>query len=233
MDGMELRLRDIRREIKKAADGWGREARLICVSKTQPPESINPLYSLGERELGENRVQEILEKSPFLNANLQIHLIGRLQTNKVKYIIDKVCLIQSADRMRLLQEIDRRAQMAGLVMPVLLQVSPAGEAQKGGVPPEELIPLARQAAKLPGVRVEGIMCVMPNTRDEGELRPLFRSMRALFERLQREGVSGARVQELSMGMSQDYRLALEEGSTMIRVGSALFGPRSSVAPSNH
>lgn len=226
MNDMAQRLEGIRQDIKEAAQQWGREARLICVSKTMPAERINPLAELGQTALGENRVQEILEKVPFLDANFDIHLIGRLQSNKVKYIIDKVCLIQSVDRMSLLQEIDRQAQKRGIVMPVLLQVSPVGEPQKGGVSPQEIFHLTKAAAKLAGVRVEGLMCVMPNIQEEEVLVPLYRQMRTLFQYLQDEAIDGTHIKELSMGMSQDYRLALREGSTMIRVGSAIFGPRS-------
>lgn len=166
-----------------------------------------------------------MAKRDALNRKFQIHLIGRLQSNKVKYIIEDVCLIHSLDRLSLAQEIDRQAQKHDVVMPVLVQVSPAGEEQKGGLPPEEVRPFLKQAASMPGLEVRGLMAVMPNTPDEEYLLGLFRNMRTLYDRLKEEAISGVRMEELSMGMSGDYRLAARCGATMVRVGSALFGPR--------
>ena len=140
--------------------------------------------------------------------------------------MDKVCLIQSLDRMNLALEIDRQAQKAGVVMPVLVQVSPAGEEQKGGMPPENVLPFLREVSRLPGLHVRGLMAVMPNTQDEAYLSGLFADMRTLFERLRDEAVQGVDMEELSMGMSGDYLLAARHGATMVRVGSALFGPRA-------
>ncbi len=217
---------DAAREAIAAASG-GRYAppRIIAVTKTHPAEDILPLADLGLREIGENRVQEILEKWPDLQEKFQFHCIGRLQTNKVKYIIDKVCLIQSVDRLNLAQEIDRHAQKAGRVMPVLLQVSPAGEEQKGGMPPEEVRPFIETVRHMPGLHVEGLMAVMPNTADEEYLSGMFAGMRTLFERLRDEAPNGVEMRELSMGMSGDYLLAAKHGATMVRLGSALMGPR--------
>jgi len=220
------RVNQVRRNIDAAAEAWAHSVKLICVSKNHPAEMINPLKELGYTDLGENRVQEILAKQPELAEDFQIHLIGQLQTNKVKYIIDKVCQIQSVDRMSLAQEIDRQAQKKGLVMPVLLQISPVGEPQKGGMAPEEALPFLREAAKLPGLRVEGLMAVMPLTEDQQLLETLFGQMRSLFERLRAEAVNGVQMNELSMGMSHDYELAARMGATTVRVGSAIFGPRN-------
>jgi len=222
---LKERLDTVRAALDEASAPWGHRVKLICVSKNHPAEAINPLVSLGYTAIGENRVQEILAKKPELDPNLQIHLIGQLQTNKVKYIIDKVCQIQSVDRMNLALEIDRQALKHGVRMPVLLQVSPAGEPQKGGMPPEEALPFLKEAAKLPGLKVEGLMAVMPLTDDEALLRRLFGNMRTLFERLRNEAVNGVEMTELSMGMSHDYVLAAQMGATTVRVGSAIFGPR--------
>ena len=134
-------------------------------------------------------------------------------------------MLQSLDRMRLAQEIDRQAQKAGLVMPVLVQVSPAGEEQKGGMPPEEVRAFLDEVRRMSGLRVEGLMAVMPNTPDRVYLDGLFGQMRMLFERLQAEGLDGVDMRELSMGMSGDYELAARHGATMVRLGSALLGPR--------
>ncbi|MBQ2699783.1 MAG: YggS family pyridoxal phosphate-dependent enzyme [Clostridia bacterium] len=222
---LKERLQQVRAALDEAAAPWGHQVKLICVSKNHPAEVINPLVSLGCKDIGENRVQEILSKRDELDPNLQIHLIGQLQTNKVKYIIDKVCQIQSVDRMSLALEIDRQAQKHGIVMPVLLQISPVGEPQKGGMAPEEALPFLKEAARLQGLKVQGLMAVMPQTDDEALLRRLFGDMRTLFEQLREANVNGVEMKELSMGMSHDYVLAAQMGATTVRVGSAIFGPR--------
>lgn len=223
---LQERLDLIRHTLATASEGRYPPPRLVAVTKTHPAEEILPLSALGVTEIGENRVQEIVEKLPALAQKFHIHLIGRLQTNKVKYIIEHVCLIQSVDRLNLAKEIDRQAQMHGVVMPVLLQVSPAGEPQKGGAAPEDVRPLLDAMRRLPGLRVRGLMAVMPNTRDEAYLDGLFAEMRTLFERLRLESPQGVEMEELSMGMSGDYRLAARHGATMVRIGSALLGERS-------
>ena len=222
---LKERLDSVRAELASASEGLYAPPRLIAVTKTHPAETFLPLAEMGQTEIGENRVQEIVEKLPVIQEKFQIHLIGRLQSNKVKYIIDNVCLIHSLDRMSLAEEIDRQAQKRGKRMPVLVQVSPAGEPQKGGMAPEEVLPFLREAARMPGLDVRGLMAVMPLSQDEAYLTGLFTGMRTLFERLRDEAVDGVRMEELSMGMSGDYRLAAKCGATMVRVGSALFGPR--------
>ena len=225
MNGLEERLADVRRRLETAAGDRWPVPKLIAVTKTHPAEMILPLEKLGIADIGENRVQEITAKLPQLEGHFQIHLIGRLQTNKVKYIIDHVCMIQSVDRMELARTIDREAQKHERRMPVLVQVSPAGEPQKGGIAPEDLTGFLRELAGLPGLDVRGLMAVMPDWKDEALLRPLFRAMRRLYEQARNEAISGIRMEELSMGMSGDYELAAAEGATMVRVGSAIFGPR--------
>ena len=216
------RVADIRRRLDAAAMArWGRAPEIIAVSKTVSAPRVNEVKAAGIARLGENRVQETLEKLPYLDAAFQIDLIGRLQINKVKYIIDKVAMIQSLDREPLAQEIDRRAQQHGLRMPVLIQVNIGNEPQKGGVAVEDLLSFTQYAAKLPGLDVRGLMAVMPDA-----LRPYFKRMRELFERLQTEAVAGTRIEELSMGMSGDYEIAAQEGATHVRIGSAIFGART-------
>ena len=222
---LAARLAVIRENLAKASEGRYPVPKLIAVTKTHPAEDILPLRNLGVTDIGENRVQELEEKLPALERNFRIHLIGRLQSNKVKYIIEDVCLIHSLDRLSLAQEIDRQAQKAGRVMPVLVQVSPAGEKQKGGMPPEEVLPFLREVRGMPGLRVRGLMAVMPLSTDEAYLSGLFTGMRQLFERLREEAVDGVDMEELSMGMSGDYRLAARHGATMVRIGSALLGQR--------
>ncbi len=220
------RLASVRARLARAADGRWPVPRLIAVTKTHLLEEILPLAALGVTDVGENRVQELREKLPALRENFSVHLIGRLQSNKVKYIMNDVSLIHSLDRMSLAQEIDRQAGLHGCRMPVLVQVSPAGEPQKGGVAPEEVLPFLRRIAPMPGLLVRGLLAVMPDTDDTALLDRLFAEMRALFERVRDEAVAGTQVEELSMGMSGDFELAARHGATMVRIGSAILGARN-------
>ncbi len=225
MDTLESRVTLIKNEIKSAQEAYGHPVKLIAVTKTHHPSEIDPLADFGILDIGENRVQEIMEKAPLLNEKFRIHLIGQLQTNKVKYIMDNVCQIQSVDRMSLALEINRQAIKKSKAMDVLVEVSPAGEEQKGGVPFNQARELIKAMAPLEGIRVKGLMAVMPNTNDESYLDGLFQNMRSLFEQLREEAIDQVCMEELSMGMSNDYRLALRNGATTIRVGTALFGTR--------
>lgn len=220
------RIERIRRELHEAAaDRWGAAPEIIAVSKTIDPVRINETREAGILRIGENRVQEIMAKLPYLHASFQIDLIGRLQNNKVKYIIDKVGMIQSLDRESLAQEIDRRAQQHNLRMPVLIQVNIGREPQKGGIDIERVFEFARYSASLPGLDVRGLMAVMPDIDDDEELRPYFKRMRALYDMLRQEAIAGIQMDTLSMGMSGDYLLAAQEGATHVRIGSAIFGSR--------
>ena len=219
------RIDRIRRELDEASEGRYPIPKLIAVTKTHPPEMILPLKAAGITDIGENRVQELRQKLPQLAGDFRIHLIGRLQRNKVRQIVQDVCMIQSVDSLPLAEEIHSRASAAGIRMPVLVEVSPAGEAQKGGVPFGETEQFLRQIAPLDGIRVQGLMAVMPLTDDEEMLDRLFAGMRQLFEQIRDTDIPGIRMEELSMGMSGDYRIAARHGATMVRVGSAIFGPR--------
>ena len=225
-EALRLRWEQICASLAAASEGRYAPPKVIAVTKTHPAEDILPLQALGVTDVGENRVQEIVEKLPFIGEKFRIHLIGRLQTNKVKYIIDKVCLIQSVDRLSLAQEIDRQATKRGIQVPVLIQVSPAGEEQKGGMPPEEVRPFLEEVRRMPGLSVRGLMAVMPNTQEQEYLSGLFADMRRLFEQLRDEAIPGVQMEELSMGMSGDYLLAARHGATMVRIGSALMGARN-------
>ncbi len=217
-----------RQRIGEAAAKWG-GAEICGVSKTVDPETINLAWEGGIRTLGENRVQELLGKIDRLNPDFEIHLIGRLQTNKVKPVIDRVAMIQSLDREALALEISRRAVAAGVEMPVLVQVNIAREAQKAGVDEEALVPFLKQCAALPGLKVRGLMAIMPIADDPEDVRPCFRHMREWFERLRDMDIPGVEMRTLSMGMSDDCIVAAQEGATMVRLGRALFGER----PMNH
>lgn len=219
---LKERLTLIQNTLEKESEKWGRIPKLIAVTKYSAPEDILPLYDLGVRDIGENRVQAIREKLPALNEKFSVHLIGRLQSNKVKYIIKDVCLIHSLDSMSLAQEIDRQAQKAGRQMPVLIQVNIGRESQKGGITEEELFPFLRDCARLPGLKVNGLMAMMPLDASREVQFSLFQRMRILFEQCAQEAVENTDIRELSMGMSRDYDLAARAGATMVRVGSALF-----------
>ena len=222
---LEERLAAVRRGLQEASEGRWPVPKLVVVTKTHTPEEILPLAELGVTDIGENRVQELREKLPALENRFRVHLIGRLQRNKVKYIVGDVCMIQSVDSLPLAEEIHRRASEKGLRVPVLLEVNPAGEVQKGGVSPEELRSLIGQIRGLDGIQIKGLMAVMPQTEDRDLLEKLFRNMRTLFDRIRGEAISGVEMEELSMGMSGDYVQAARCGATMVRVGSAILGPR--------
>ena len=219
---LQDRVAQVMDTLKRESEPWGRCPKLIAVTKYSTPQEILPLKDLNVTDIGENRVQSLRDKLPFLEGKFSIHLIGQLQSNKVKYIIKDVCLIHSLDHASLAQEIDRQAQKAGLRMPVLIQVNIAREPQKGGVTEEELFPFLRECARLPGLWVRGLMTMMPRGAAEEEIVPLFTRMRALLDQCREEAVQGTDMTELSMGMSQDYALAARCGATMVRVGSALF-----------
>ena len=229
MEGMNpaVRAQRIIEEMRSIATerGWN-TPKIIAVTKTVPPERILLLEGSGITRLGENRAQEILKKIPEIPSGYRFEMIGRLQTNKVKSIIDKVFQIQSLDRYELAKEIDRRAQMAGRRIPVLIQVNIGNEEQKGGIAKEALFPFVRTAAALSGLEIRGLMAIMPDLRDQEKLRPFFHEMRMLFDQLRSEAIQGTRIEELSMGMSSDYQLAAAEGATHVRIGSALFGLRN-------
>ena len=197
-------------------------ARLIAVTKTVGPAVINQLAALGLEDIGENRTQVALPKLTKIDPQFHLHWIGRLQTNKVKDIIDQVWLFHSLDRVALAEELERRADQRGLALPTLVQVNIAGEAQKAGFAPEEVRPFLRRMREYPNLRVRGLMAIMPLTDDTAQLTAYFRGMRTLFDQLRQEAIQGVAMEELSMGMSHDYPLAAREGATMVRVGTALY-----------
>lgn len=204
-------------------------ATLIAVSKTYPVSDIQEVYNAGIRHFGENRVQELLDKKDKLPADIRWHLIGHLQTNKVKLIVPFVHLVHSVDSERLALEIHKQAEKCGKVVDVLLQVYIAGEETKFGFSPEELISFLEsgQLAKLANIRVRGLMGMASFTEDMDQVRTEFRMLKTLFDQVSVEYFEGSEIFNiLSMGMSGDYGIALEEGSNMIRVGSLIFGKRT-------
>ncbi len=222
MSELAERVAAVRDILRRESLPWGREPKLIAVTKTVSPDEILPLRALNVTDIGENRVQAIRDKLPSLKENFQIHMIGRLQSNKVKYIIRDVCLIHSADNLPLIAEIDRQAAKNGVTMPVLVQVNIAREAQKGGIEAGETLPFLRLAAQYRHVAVKGLMAIMPLGAPGDELLGFFTGMRRLFDHCAEEAVANIDMRELSMGMSQDFDLAARAGATMVRVGSRLF-----------
>lgn len=210
--------------IREASGKWG-GAEICAVTKTRSAEEINPAWDAGLTTIGENRVQELMEKIDSLNPNFNIQLIGSLQTNKVKYIIDRVDMIQSLDRDALAEEISRRAAAKGRIMQALVQVNIAREPQKGGIDEEELESFIRRCSTLPGLQIKGLMAIMPLVSDPEEVRPYFRRMRDWFDRLRDININNTSMDVLSMGMSGDCIVAAQEGATMVRLGRALFGER--------
>ena len=214
--------------VARAAARSGRAAgsiRLVAVSKTHPVERVAEAYEAGLRVFGENYVQEAEEKvRAFPGA--EWHLIGKLQANKVRKAVSLFGWIEAVDSPRLLAEISRRCAEAGKTMPVLIEVNLAGEGSKAGIPPEELQDLLSSAIALTGVRIRGLMAIPPMTEDPEASRPYFARLRELLDRCASTFGAAGEMTELSMGMSSDFEAAIEEGATMVRVGTAIFGSRA-------
>lgn len=202
---------------------------LVAVSKTKPAEDIQALYDLGQRDFGENYVQEITEKQPALPADIRWHFIGHLQSNKVKYIAPFVHLIHGVDSGKLLQEINKQAQKNGRIIDCLLQVHIAQEETKFGLDAAELEALLKEITTWPQeyahIRVTGLMGMASFSDDVEKVRGEFRYIHGLYQQHQSMSTDNCRLQTLSMGMSGDYQMAIQEGSTMVRIGSLLFGKR--------
>lgn len=208
----------------------GQKVRLVAVSKTKPVEAIRALYELGQRDFGENYVQELVDKQPVLPADIRWHFIGHLQSNKVKYIAPFVYLIHGVDSIKLLREINKQALKCNRVIAVLLQVHIAREDTKFGLDETELASLLRtgggELQELQNIRVHGLMGMASLTEDENLVRKEFRYLKSLFDQYLDHPSSNVQFSILSMGMSGDYQLAIEEGSTMVRIGSLIFGERN-------
>lgn len=221
-------LKQIEERIRTAAQRVGRNpdsVRLVAVSKTQPAEAVKAALEAGQQLFGENYVQEFLEKAQQLPASVEWHFIGSLQSNKVKYLAGLTTLIHSVDRLSLAREIDRQWEKIGKPCDILLQVNISGEETKSGTTSEDLLQLARESSLLPHLRVRGLMTMPPFFDEPERVRPYFRELRRLAEVLTAEQIPGITMEELSMGMSGDFEVAIEEGATLVRVGSAIFGER--------
>lgn len=217
----------ISENLKNIASNIPEEVILVAVSKTKPNTAIMVAYDAGQRVFGENKVQDLAAKAEALPKDIQWHMIGHLQSNKVKYIASFVSLIHGIDSLKLLKEVDKRAAQHGRVIDCLLQIHIAEEETKFGLNESEAIQLLKEAEELKHVRITGLMGMATNTIDESVVRKEFSGLKQIFLKLQTAipTAIGSQLQIVSMGMSGDYLLAIEEGSTMVRVGSAIFGKR--------
>lgn len=221
--------RDVERRVCEACARAGRnrdEVTLIAVSKTKPLEAIEELITIGVTEFGENKVQEMCQKEEHSSKPVHWHMIGTLQRNKVKYIVDKAHLIHSVDSLKLAQEIQKEAVKKQAEPSILIEVNIGNEETKSGVAYEEAENLVKEIALLPNVHVKGLMCIAPFVENPEENREHFRRMEALRKKLQAENIPGVEMTELSMGMTGDFEVAIEEGATFVRVGTAIFGERN-------
>lgn len=219
---------EVRRRISEAALRKGRDpagVRLMAVTKTVDDARILEAVAAGVDIIGENYVQEAKRKIASMGRKTEWHLIGHLQSNKAKYAVRLFDLIHSVDRPSLAAELDRRSCMAGVVTSVLIQVSISGEETKGGVPLEQAENLVRNVAGMDHLSIRGLMTMPPWFDDPEQARPFFRALREMRDRILKMGIPGVAMDELSMGMTQDYEVAVEEGATIVRVGRAIFGDR--------
>ncbi len=220
-------LQSIRERIAAAARRAGRSPEsvtLMAVTKGQPPELVAEAAALGQTLFGENKVQEAKAKIPLCAGRLRWQMIGHLQSNKCREAVELFEMIQSVDSLRLAEEINKRADQAAKRMPVLLEINIASEASKFGYKPEQMLAELPQLNALPRLEIQGLMAVPPWTPEPEKVRPAFRQLRELKQRC--EEILGAPLPTLSMGMSGDFEVAIEEGATVVRVGTALFGPRA-------
>ena len=223
-------LEQVEQNIERACKKAGRarsEVTLIAVSKTKPVEMIQEIYDAGCRDFGENKVQELCEKIEQLPNDIKWHMIGHLQRNKVKYMIDNhVSLIHSVDSYRLAEEINIQAKKKNVIVPILVEVNIAMEESKFGISPEDAIALVEQIAELKNVKIEGLMTIAPYVVDAEENRLYFRKIKQLSVDIGNKNIDNVSMKILSMGMTGDYMVAIEEGATMVRVGTGIFGERN-------
>ena len=222
-------LLEVEKRICAACERAGRkrdEVTLIAVSKTKPISMIEEALSEGIRDFGENKVQELCEKYDQLPKDIHWHLIGHLQRNKVKHIVGKACLIHSVDSLRLAQAISEEGIKKKIEVPVLIEVNVAGEESKFGVSPGEAEELAREIAKLPCISVQGLMTIAPFVENPEENRTYFANLKKLCVDIKNKNIDNVFMSVLSMGMTGDYEVAIEEGATMVRVGTGIFGERN-------
>jgi len=228
MGEIQQNIIEVEQRIATAAKKSGRkreEILLLAVSKTIDVSRIKQAVNCGLKELGENKVQEILEKYDAMGEDVCWHLIGHLQTNKVKYIIDKVKMIHSVDSIKLAEEINKRAKQSNIIMDILVEVNIADEQSKFGISPKETLSFIKSIAFLDNIRIKGLMTVAPFVDNPEENRDCFRRMKQLLVDINAEKIDNVNMDVLSMGMSNDFEVAIEEGATIVRVGTNIFGKR--------
>lgn len=227
-DTIQSAIAQVSARIAAACQRAGRkpeEVTLIAVSKTMPVEAIREAMACGVKEFGENRPQELRDKQAEISEPLHWHMIGSLQTNKLKYVIGKTVLIHSVDSIHLAEAIEEASAKKNLVTDILLEINIAGEASKHGISPEDLEPLVREIAKLVHVKIRGLMTVAPYTENAEENRIHFKKMKQIMVDINSENIDNVYMDVLSMGMTGDYEIAVEEGATLVRVGTGIFGHR--------
>ena len=223
------RIETIRQAIDAAEkkSPYGQKTTLLLATKTRTPEEINYAISLGVTAIGENRVQELLSKYEDINKEgISIHFIGALQTNKVKYIVDKVDMIESVDRLSLAKEIDRQAKKIGKVMDILMEINIGGEESKSGLAPEDAPAFADALAGFPNLRLRGVMAIPPKMTSPERQKEYFKKIMKLYIDISTKKSDNSHMDCVSIGMSDDYPIAVESGSTLVRIGTAAFGPRN-------
>ena len=220
---------EVEKNIQAACDRAGRsreEVRLIAVSKTKPVSDIEEVLTTGILDYGENKVQEMMDKYEVMPKDIHWHMLGHLQRNKVKYLMGKVALIHSVDSLRLAQEISAQSVKHEVTTDILIEVNIAGEASKFGTTQEEAIALVEAAAKLPNIHICGLMTIAPYVENPEDNRKYFQQIRQLSVDIKRKNIDNVDMHVLSMGMSGDYEVAIEEGATMVRIGTGIFGARN-------
>jgi pyridoxal phosphate enzyme (YggS family) len=216
----------INEKIKNAALKVNRnpeEIKLVAVTKAATIEQIKKAISAGIKIIGENKVQEAKEKYQILSADIEWHLVGHLQTNKVKYAIEIFNLIHSVDSIKLAKEIDKRSLQFGMITNVLVEVNVSGEETKYGIKPEEVKLFLKEISEYSRIRVRGLMTIAPMAEDTEEVRPYFRKLRELFKEIKIKSIKNIKMDYLSMGMTEDFEVAIEEGANMVRIGRGIFG----------
>ncbi len=229
MGFIEENLKNVEERIRRALVRSGRrreDVTLIVVSKTKPVSMIQEVIELGPRDFGENKPQELRDKYELLPKDLRWHMIGNLQRNKVKYVVGRAVLIHSLGSYELALEIEKESAKRGIIMPCLVEVNMAHEATKGGIGPEEAVGFVHRIAPLTHLKIEGLMTVAPFVQDPEENRSCFQGLRNLAVDIDRENIDNVCMRHLSMGMTGDFEIAVEEGATMIRVGTGILGERN-------
>lgn len=226
METIKNNLKIIKEKIKKAtlkANRYPEEIKLVAVTKTATIEQIKEAISAGVKIIGENKVQEAKEKYHILSTDIEWHLVGHLQTNKVKYAIEIFDCIHSVDSIKLAEEIDKRSLQFGKTTNVLVEVNVSGEETKYGIKPEKVEPFLKETSEFSRIRVRGLMTIAPMAEDKEDVRPYFRKLRELSEEIKSKNLKNVKMDYLSMGMTEDFEVAIEEGANMIRIGRGIFG----------